>query len=435
LIIVTKASLEGFGSQSELKPWAGQPAGSYRRIAVRRESVDERLLMAHLPGVQSVDWFPDDPDPDARFWEIYCALMRTPAGDRCDWSRNGRNLLGDWNPGPEGSDATACLDCPSRPVLAQPAAGWTLLVTDTGGCFQVDRGEPPALHPLPDLEGFSAVAVDPTGRLFVGFYEGMVATPRDGDWAYRPADAPVLSLAASARGLALGDALGSIMLRDFVIPKDAKVVAGEPVVDLIAFDEEFVALGGRGGLWRVCRMAGDSISLSPVSSNEALGRPVGLFSTGDPARVGVFSSERLALLGRELRSLTVGVRRIPDGITAVARFGSKPETTNPPPLGILTDTGQVWIASADLKTIAAVVPPEESREIVGLAPGPAGWLLAWSAGGTLLGVGRDRGVRTLATGHVALAYTEPDLPDRVATVQWEPEKGVQVRRLWLESAR
>jgi hypothetical protein len=204
---------------------------------------------------------------------------------------------------------------------------------------------------------------------------------------------------------------------------------------MVALGDEVVALGARGGLWRVCKSASGSISLSTVSPNDALGRPVGLFQTGDPSKVGVFSAERIALLGRGKGSLTVGIRRFPDGINTVAHFGPKPGSAEHPALGVLTDGGQVWIASADLKTVAAAVLPIESKEVVGLAPGPAGWLLAWSAAGSLIAVAHDRGVRTLATGHMALAYAEPDLPDRVAAIQWQPECGVQVRRLGLEPAR
>ena len=441
LVIVTNDWLDAPGSQAELELPAGRPVELQRRVAVLRERVDKRLLAARLPGTQSIDWLPEDQEPDARFWEVYCALTRTTVGDPCDWARNGRNLLGGWKPAEaasgagETADVTAFVECPSRPVLAQPADGWTLLLTDTGKCFQVDREEPPRLHPLPDLDGCSAVTVDAMGRLFVGFFEGMVATPRDGEWAYHAADAPVLSLVATDRGVAIGDAHGFITFRDDRSSAHAKVAAGEPVVEMIALNSEVVALGARGGLWRVGWTESGSISLLSVSPNEALGRPVGLFYTGDALKVGVFSAERVALLGLESRFLTVGIRRFPEGINSVARFGPKPGAADHPPFCVLTDSGQVWIASADLKTVAPVVLPDESKEVVGLAPGPAGWVLAWSAAGTLVAVGRDRGVRTLATSRVTLAYAEPDRTDQIAAISWQPENGVQASRLGLEPAR
>jgi hypothetical protein len=72
---------------------------------------------------------------------------------------------------------------------------------------------------------------------------------------------------------------------------------------------------------------------------------------------------------------------------------------------------------------------------VGLAPGPHGWLLAWTAAGSLIAIGRDRMVRTLAMGDVTLAFTDSDLPDRVNVVHWQPAGSVQVRRLPPEPSR
>jgi hypothetical protein len=440
LIIVTRDWLEGTGPPAEIKLPANQLAGTDRRIAVRRDPIDERLLAARLPGLSSIEWFPDDPEPEARFWEVYCALTRTPAGDRPDWARSGRNLLGGWSQGSAGPAATApestsILECPSRPVLARSALAWTIVLTDAGKCFRVDRGEPLAIRPLPDLDGCSALAVDAAGTLVVGFYEGMVATPRDDEWAYQAAEAPVMSLASTARGLAIGDALGSIIFRDPGNQSTTKVVAGEPVVDMMAAQDEVVALGAKGGLWRATWTEAGAPSLSSVTPSEALGRPVGLFDTGSTSRVGVFSAERCALLVRGHRSATVGVRRFREGINTVVRFGSKTGSRDDPPLGILTDHGQLWIASADLRSVTAVVMPEESAEVVGLAPGTPGWLLAWSSAGAFVAVGQDRGVRVLDAPHVALAYAEPDLPGRVTAVCWQPERGVQVRRLGLEPVR
>jgi hypothetical protein len=438
---VTKDGLVGPDSQAEIAHLAGQTGPMRRHLAVNREHVDVRLLSARLPGMQWIEWFSGDPEPDARFWEVYCALTRTPAGDRHDWAEHGRGLLGDWKPGEAWSDGSApsrgpeYLDCPSRPVLARPTGDWTLVLTDSGICFQVDRVDPPELHRLPDLDGYSAVGVDAAGKLFVGFYEGMIATPRTGEWAYHAADSPVLSLVPTPRGLALGDPLGNITFRDIPASPSARIAVGEPVVEMIELDDEVLALGARGGLYRVSWSDGGSISLSSIAPNEALGRPVGLFATGNSSKVGVFSADRLALLGRGSRSLTVGISRYPDGVSTVVPFGAGPGSADRPLLGILTDAGQLWIASAELKGSAAVVLPEDSRELVGLASGPAGWLLAWSAGGTLVAVGHDRGVRTLAASHVALAYFDPLVADRIAAVCWQPDRGVKVRGLKLEPAR
>jgi hypothetical protein len=329
-------------------------------------------------------------------------------------------------------------ECQSRPVLAQPSPGWTFLLTDSGTCFKVDRDGPLLLHQLPDLDGCSSVAVDAAGKLFVGLYDGMMATLRDDEWAYHPADAAVLSLASTPWGLAIGDAAGSVTFRDPPGPVIASAVPGEPIVDLVVFDEGVVALGARGGLWRLGSPEGGTVSVAPLPPSEALGRPVGLFDTGNPSTVGVFSAERIALLGGKARSLKVGVRRFPQGIGAVVPFdrGSDGSSGNPP-LGLLTDAGQVWSVDADLKTVAPIVLPEALGDAVGLAQGANEDLLAWTTGGALVAIGRDRSSRTLATGDVVLAYMDAvaDQPDRIAVVHWHPERGVRVRLLRPEPAR
>jgi hypothetical protein len=435
LFIVTKSWLESLSSP------AASPAGPNRRVAVRRESIDEGWLASRFPGLASVEWLPDDPEPDARFWELYCRLTRTPEGDPRGWSASGRDLLAGWELASrrESTDAPAeptdPFPCATRPVLARSARDGTLLLTDSGICFRIERGEATALRPLPDLDGCSAVAVDAAGNLFVGLYDGMIATPRDDEWAYRAADAPVLSLAATPRGLAVGDASGSISVRDPSGRPMATVAAGEPIVDLAASDDGLIALGARGSLWRLRWSDGDSLALATVPPNEALGRPVALFDTGDPARVGVFSAERVAILGRGGRGPTVGVRRFPDGINAVSPFGRDPGETENPPLGLLTDAGRLWCVESDLKRVAPVALPDEAGGFVGLAPGPGGGLLAWTSPGCLLAVDRERKARTLVAVDVALAYVDPDRPDRVAVVQWRPDSGLTFRRLQPEYAR
>jgi hypothetical protein len=333
------------------------------------------------------------------------------------------------------SDTTALPNCPSRPVLAVAAHDGILLLTDSGSCFRVSPGETLALQRLPDLDGCSAVVVDAAGKLYVGLYDGMIAIPRDDEWTYHATGAALLSLAATPWRLAIGDASGSVTFRDPPGSATAKAALGEPVVDLAAFDDGVVALGAQGGLWRLERPQGGIVSPEPVRSTEALGRPVGLFNTGDPSTVGAYSAERLAILIHGARRVTVGIRRFPDGIDKVVPFGSKPDKTGNPPFGVLTDAGQVWFVDANLKTVAPVVLPGESKDVVGLAPGPHGWLLAWTAAGSLIAIGRDRMVRTLAMGDVTLAFTDSDLPDRVNVVHWQPAGSVQVRRLPPEPSR
>src|SRR3954454_18035665 len=66
LFLVSRAWIERPDLKSEIELLAGHPAETPRRIAARWEPVDDRRLASFLKGLPSVDWRPDDPEPDAR---------------------------------------------------------------------------------------------------------------------------------------------------------------------------------------------------------------------------------------------------------------------------------------------------------------------------------------------------------------------------------
>ncbi len=364
VFIVTKAWLERPGSRAEIELASGHAAETRRRLAVRREPLDERPLATLLEGLPSVEWPPEDPEPDARFWEVYCGLTRTPPGNRRLWAESGRQLLAGRSPGPleaageQETGSLSSLKCSSRPVLARSARDWTLVLTDSGACFKISRGAPHRLEPLPDLDGCSAVAVDKAGNLFVGLYDGMLATPRDGEWAYHSAQAPVLCLCASPWGLAIGDAAGNVVFREPPAPAVARALVSEPVVELRAFDDGLVALGARGAIWIIGPPQDGTVAVAPVAPNDAIGRPVGLFDTGSRSRAGVFSADRIAVIGRGARTLSVGIRRFPEGIQQVVPFGAGSAGSGDAPLGLLTDAGFLWVVESDLKRVAPILLPD-----------------------------------------------------------------------------
>ncbi len=323
--------------------------------------------------------------------------------------------------------------CPSRPALALAARSSIFIATDSGAWFRASRGKSFLIHRLPDLDGASAPAVDSSGTLWIGLFDGVIATPRDDEWAYHATDAVVLSVAATPWGLALGDASGTVSLREPPAPPIAKVALGEAVVELMPFDQGIVALGASGGLWRIEQPQGGVFSAAAISTHTALGRPVGLFSTGNGSKVGVFSPERLALLSRGASRLTVGIRRFADGIDKVVPLGAIPGKADSP-LGLLTDAGDIWLVDAELKASSRVDLPGGANDVVGLAAGPLGSLLAWTAGGSLFSI-RDRSVQALATADVATALAGPDSHDQVVVVYWVKKRTLKVSRFRPGSTR
>jgi hypothetical protein len=63
-----------------------------RRVVVLREPAGMKELGPYFCTLNRMEWFHDDPQPDARFWEIYCGITGTPPGPRSEWEARGRNL-------------------------------------------------------------------------------------------------------------------------------------------------------------------------------------------------------------------------------------------------------------------------------------------------------------------------------------------------------
>ena len=105
------------------------------------------------------------------------------------------------------------------------------------------------------------------------------------------------------------------------------------------------------------------------------------------------------------------------------------------PLGLLTDAGEIWLVDAELKASSRVNLPGGANDVVGLAAGPPGSLLAWTAGGSLFSISSDLRVQTLATADVATALAGPDSPDQVVVVFWVKKRTLKVSRFRPGSTR
>jgi hypothetical protein len=320
------------------------------------------------------------------------------------------------------------LACASRPALACAARGWTFVLADRGSCYRLDRDGPPIVSELPELDGCSAVVADTGGTLHAGLYDGMIATLRGGEWDYRAADAPVLSLAATPAAVAIGDAAGRVVFHGPDGVPAGSAALGEPVGDLAAGERGLLALGVRGSLWRIAWPENGAVAVTPLPPRDELGRPVGLAGGLSPWCHVVFSAERMATVDERTGRVTIGWRRFPDGIGTVIPLGRGADPRQEAGLGLLTDAGQVWRVTADLKTAWQVLLPDTQDGVTGIAPGPEGTLFAWTAR-ALHRVGLDRTVRTFPFADVALVIADPAAQGQFDVVHWQPDRGVQVRRV------
>ncbi|HKI00704.1 MAG TPA: TIR domain-containing protein [Thermoanaerobaculia bacterium] len=59
-------------------------------VPLARMAFDARRLGPFLHRRNVLSWLEGDPDPDSRFWEVYCALLQKAPGPKTDWGQNGR---------------------------------------------------------------------------------------------------------------------------------------------------------------------------------------------------------------------------------------------------------------------------------------------------------------------------------------------------------
>jgi hypothetical protein len=375
---------------------------SAKRIGiVRIPGMTLEQLPVELMNRTNVWWPPDDGEPEARMWEVYCGVTERPPGARKDWVASWRNLAG-------GSVAP-----PSRPSI-EPLAEtnlpwrgtpeWALcgeslayLGSDAGEWICVGAGTP---QPLPPVRGRVAAAVVGHGDgLAIGTYESGMWWGQDGPWRYQQVASPVLALATARGPVAVGHASGHVSRMEDGTVRSVGLIR-EPVFDLALTTGRLVVLGTGGLLgsfpwpevvqedW--CRFDLDR-----------LGRPCGLFPSTDAGIVGIYTSDQVALADAHASRVTRPSREIPGGIRSVLRFA-------PDRLAVMTDEGPLLILDGLLQRVQRVAfPAGAAARTVGCCPDGAGKLLAWTQQGALYAVDGTGGVAELFTEGVALVCPGP----------------------------
>ena len=59
-------------------------------VPLARMAFDARKVGPLLHRRNVLSWLEGDPEPDARFWEVYCALLQKGPGPKAEWARKGR---------------------------------------------------------------------------------------------------------------------------------------------------------------------------------------------------------------------------------------------------------------------------------------------------------------------------------------------------------
>lgn len=98
-----------------------------RLIPVFRLPKEQLKLPPQLVRLKGVTWLETDPDPDARFWEVYCGITDTAPGPQDAWGDRGRGLMKASVPPPARTVDRAAV---AAAAPAQPRGGACLSVIE-----------------------------------------------------------------------------------------------------------------------------------------------------------------------------------------------------------------------------------------------------------------------------------------------------------------
>ncbi len=396
-----------------------------RRVLVLREDMDDPELDPYFSTLKRLTWLPQDPSPDARFWEVYCGLTAQPPGRAQEWEARGRALLarpsGVQHDGKQKeSEARAIeLPCRGRPIACFPAGDFTFLLTDRDEWVGV--GEDGALHPpIPHLGSCATAAITAANSLLVAGYEASVARLMDGRWEILEQESAVLCFASVCDADIVGTASGGIVVLDRYEMRPA-LRTRDPVISIASYEGGLLVLGSRGLFGRVSWPPGAQSDLSWLQTN-GLGRPFGFFQAVESNHIGVASATRAGVLEPETGRLLVCPRNFEEGIREIVFLGAQGW-----PYAILTDTGSVVMMDASLTSTRQVRFPGRAT-ITGCAgAGLSGSAFAWTDEGRLYRVSAHGGAEGIADADVVLAYGVKDGSGGI--VRWHAERGATVELL------
>jgi hypothetical protein len=100
VFLVSRSWLVRDWTEWELGLFEHRDPATVRRVPVLRRPRRELRLPPGLYRHAGFEWLEDDPDEDARFWELYCALLGREPGLPQHWSAEGRALTPGVDPPP-----------------------------------------------------------------------------------------------------------------------------------------------------------------------------------------------------------------------------------------------------------------------------------------------------------------------------------------------
>lgn len=400
----------------------GQRQG-VRRLLLLREPAEDAQLDPYFAALKRLEWFPDDPKPFARFWEIYCGITGKPPGSEEEWEENGRKVsagasLG-VNVGTERSvkeqlPTTVKLSCSGKPVASFSGDDWTFLITDRDEWIGLRaNGEP---HPpIKHLGDCTVAAVTATNGLLVSLYDGRIAYLRGQNWEIRNQESQVLCFASGPDGDLAGMASGAI------VPLNARSVSvavrvRDPVVSMASYERGLLVIGSRGMFGTVSWPLATREQLKWIEAGD-LGRPLGFFPAVESNCIGVLSDTKAGVIEPEPERWRVCSHSFHEGIREIIFLGAQGW-----PYAVLTDAGTIVLMDAGLTSTRAVSFPRGATVLGCTAAGWTGTALAWTNEGRLYRISPEGSAERIADQDVVLAYS-PIGMNAAHIVRWRSERG------------
>ena len=406
----------------------GERADAPSLVVIDREEVNTGQLGPYLAGLHRVHWPEPDDEPDARFWEVYCGIVRKAPGPRADWAERGRAVAPDGasrtgaeprSPArrpPRGADGLR-LPCEGKPIDCFVGEDWTFLVTGLDEWVGI-RGD--EFHaPVPRLSSYIACMIADGDMPLVGMCDPMIARLQGGSWEYQHLSAPALSFCAGPDGEYAGTAAGAIIQLDGSGSQQLCQLR-DPVIGLASYEGGLVALGAQGMFGRLPLSAGADLQWLESGS---VGRPVGFFRTAETDLVGIFGLTRLGAVNPATKAVIDCPCVFEQGIQDVGFLG--PQRW---PYAVLTDHGEVVLVDAALANAKIVQLPAGAVAIGCCGTGGRGVAAVWTQEGALyLIASPDLPAECVADGGVALAYPTTGERRGLAAVLWDEARGASLK--------
>ena len=256
-----------------------------------------------------------------------------------------------------------------------------------------------AIVPLTTLrlmERCSAAIINPQNQLIVALFDKKLATFVDNHWSYLPLNSVPLSLAASGNKIIFGDAASRI---NFLIenhPPEVILITPAPIIQILPIENNLILLlDTNGKLWLLEEEKTIQTDLQSLKFN-SFGRVFKIGMGLGKQEIWLIGRKKIGVYDFKTKRLKTSKNHFNSGLKEIV-LGIKNYF-------LLTDKGELFTLSKNLRQERQIIPNEESC-IVGVNSTKKKSLLAWTDCGKLYRVEENSAYKQLSSNSV-FAYED-----------------------------